>query len=248
MNQVDLLLGVNVDHVATLRQARGTTYPDPVEAALAAERAGADSITVHLREDRRHIQDHDLPRLAERMTTRMNLEMAVTDEMIGIALATKPADCCLVPEKREELTTEGGLDVVGGGRRVVEACRRLRDAGIRVSLFIDPDTAQLTAAAEAGAAVIELHTGTFADAPDETRDAERARIATAATFGTGLGLSVHAGHGLNYDNVGDIASIPEILELNIGHGIVARSVFVGVEAAVTEMKACMRAARSGAAT
>ena len=238
-----LHLGVNVDHVATLRQARGTSYPDPVEAALMAERAGADSITVHLREDRRHIQDHDLPRLRARMQTHMNLEMAVTDEMIAIATRLKPSDCCLVPEKREELTTEGGLDVTSQPERIAAACRRLTGAGIRVSLFIDPDRRQLDAAGEAGAPVVELHTGAYAEAEGEERARELERVQDAARYGEHIGLTVHAGHGLHYDNVGAIAAVPEIVELNIGHAIVARAVFEGLAAAVTDMKRLMLAAR-----
>lgn len=239
-----LKLGVNVDHVATLRQARGTDYPDPVSAALAAERAGADSITVHLREDRRHIQDHDLARLAERMQTHMNLEMAVTEEMLDIASGLKPQDCCLVPEKREELTTEGGLDVASQQDRVAEACRRLAGAGIRVSLFIDPDPAQLDAAVAAGAPVIELHTGAYAEESGEAAAAELARIVAAARYGDELGLVINAGHGLHYDNVAEIAAIEVLDELNIGHAIVARAVFDGIEGAVSEMKRRMIEART----
>ena len=238
-------LGVNVDHVATLRQARGTDYPDPVEAALLAEKAGADSITVHLREDRRHIQDHDLERLQARMQTHMNLEMAVTDEMIGIATALAPSDCCLVPEKREELTTEGGLDVAGQLDRVAAACETLAAAGIRVSLFIDPDRQQLDAARNVGAPVVELHTGAYADADGETQPQEFDRIVDAAAYGTEIGLTIHAGHGLHYGNVTPIAAIPEIVELNIGHAIVARAVFDGFPVAVGEMKRLMDAARQG---
>jgi pyridoxine 5-phosphate synthase len=236
-------LGVNVDHVATLRQARGTEYPDPVEAALLAERAGADSITLHLREDRRHIQDHDLGRLAKAMQTHMNLEMAVTGEMLGIACELRPRDVCLVPEKREELTTEGGLDVAGQLDKVGDACRRLADSGIRVSLFIDPDRAQLDAARTLGAPVVELHTGAYADADGEERVAELARVVDAAAYGNDVGLVVNAGHGLHYDNVTSIAEIPEIVELNIGHAIVARAVFVGFPAAVADMKRLMNEAR-----
>lgn len=241
-------LGVNVDHVATLRQARGTDYPDPVSAALCAERAGADSITVHLREDRRHIQDRDLPALLERMQTHMNLEMAVTPEMIDIATRLAPADCCLVPEKREELTTEGGLDVAAQPGRVAEACSRLADAGIRVSLFVDPDPRQLDAAVAAGAPVVELHTGAFAESTGEAQNAELERILGAARYGQECGLTVHAGHGLHYDNVARVAAIEQIVELNIGHSIVARAVFDGIGAAVAEMKRCMNAARAGAGT
>ncbi len=238
-------LGVNVDHVATLRQARGTSYPDPVEAALLAEKAGADSITVHLREDRRHIQDDDVRRLAQRMTTHMNLEMAVTDEMIGIARTVRPADCCLVPERREELTTEGGLDVTGRLERVTEACRALTNAGIRVSLFIDPDARQLEASAAAGAPVVELHTGCYADAQTAAeRAAELQRVRDAARYGAELGLTIHAGHGLHYDNVVSIAAIDQIVELNIGHAIVARAAFDGMAKAVGDMKRLMLGARA----
>jgi len=240
---MDIHLGVNVDHVATLRQARGTDYPSPVEAALEAERAGADSITLHLREDRRHIQDADLPLLKERMQTHMNLEMAVTDEMLGIACRLVPSDVCLVPEKREELTTEGGLDVAGQVARVRDAVARLAQASIRVSLFIDPDRDQLEAAREAGAPVVELHTGAYADADGERQAGELERIVEAAGLGAGLGLVVHAGHGLHYENVGAIARIPEIRELNIGHAIVARAVFDGMAGAVGLMKRLMQEAR-----
>ena len=238
-----LNLGVNVDHVATLRQARGTNYPDPVEAALMAEDAGADSITLHLREDRRHIQDHDLGRLQSRMRTHMNLEMAVTDEMLSIAADLKPQDCCLVPEKREELTTEGGLDVAGQMDKIRDACERLANNGIRVSLFIDPDERQLDAAREVGAPVVEIHTGAFADADDADAPAELERIVSASAYGDSIGLTVHAGHGLHYENVGAIACIPEIVELNIGHAIVARAVFDGFSVAVAEMKRLMSEAR-----
>jgi pyridoxine 5-phosphate synthase len=239
-----LKLGVNVDHVATLRQARGTDYPDPVEAALMAEAAGADSITLHLREDRRHIQDHDLGRLHARMKTHMNLEMAVTEEMLSIASEIRPQDCCLVPEKREELTTEGGLDVAGQLDKVGNACERLAASGIRVSLFIDPDERQLDAAQQVGAPVVEIHTGAFADADDASAPVELERIVAASAYGDGIGLTVHAGHGLHYGNVGAIARIPEIVELNIGHAIVARAVFDGFKVAVAEMKHLMTAARS----
>jgi len=238
-----IYLGVNIDHVATLRQARGTPYPRLADAVIIAERAGADSITVHLREDRRHIQDADLPAIAEVMQTHMNLELAVTDEMLGIACEFAPSDCCLVPERREELTTEGGLDVAGQIVRVREACTRLADAGIRVSLFIDPDEAQLEAAVAYGAPVVELHTGAYAEAQGERRAAELQRIIAAAAFGDGLGLVINAGHGLNYDNVGEIAVIPQIVELNIGHGIVSRAVFDGLAVAVSEMKRLMTEAR-----
>ena len=238
-------LGVNIDHVATLRQARGTPYPRPAAAVVIAERAGADSITVHLREDRRHIQDADLPAIAAVMQTHMNLELAVTDEMLGIACEFAPSDCCLVPERREELTTEGGLDVAGQAGRVKDACARLADAGIRVSLFIDPDERQLEAALVCGAPVVELHTGAYADAEGEQCAAELQRIAAAAALGDRLGLVVNAGHGLNYDNVGDIAALPQIVELNIGHAIVSRAVFDGLAVAVSEMKRLMTEARGG---
>ena len=240
-----IALGVNVDHVATLRQARGTRYPDPVAAALAAERSGADSITIHLREDRRHIQERDLEIMQRTVLTRVNLEMAITDAMLDIALRVRPADGCLVPEKREELTTEGGLDVAGQVEAVSRACRRLEDAGIRTSLFIDPDPAQLEASAACGAPVVELHTGTYADAPDRNQQAiELDRIREAAEFGDRLGLTIHAGHGLHYHNVQPVAAIESIVELNIGHAIVARSVFDGVDKAVADMKALMLAARA----
>ncbi len=238
-------LGVNIDHVATLRQARGTPYPRPADAVVIAEAAGADSITVHLREDRRHIQDGDLSEIAAVMQTHMNLELAVTDEMLDIACEFGPSDCCLVPERREELTTEGGLDVAGQADRVREACKRLADAGIRVSLFIDPDERQLEAAAACGAPVVELHTGAFADAGEGQRAAELERIVAAAAFGDRLGLAINAGHGLNYENVGEIAAIPQLVELNIGHAIVSRAVFDGLAAAVSEMKRLMTEARGG---
>ena len=242
--QQDILLGVNIDHVATLRQSRGTCYPDPVQAAFEAEQAGADSITVHLREDRRHIQERDVTLLKQTLATRMNLEMAATDEMVTIAEQIKPRDCCLVPEKREELTTEGGLDVVGQLDRITDVCSRLKDAGIRVSLFIEADLKQLDAAVKAGAPVIEIHTGTFADLRDDNaRAAELERISGAVKHGVDIGLQVNAGHGLHYHNVGSIAAIAEIRELNIGHAIVARSVFTGFQEAVREMKRLMQAAR-----
>ncbi len=236
----DILLGVNVDHVATLRLARGTHYPDPVEAALMAERAGADSITVHLREDRRHIQDRDIELLGRSLQTRMNLEMAVTDEILQIASDLRPSACCLVPENRQELTTEGGLDVVGHSSRIENACSELSGHGVRVSLFVDPEPRQLDAAISVGAPVIEIHTGCFADA--KTADAaagELARIQEAARYAAGLGLLVHAGHGLHYKNVQAIAAITEIQELNIGHSIVARAVIDGLTTAVAEMKRLM---------
>jgi pyridoxine 5-phosphate synthase len=244
-NNTALHLGVNIDHVATLRQARGTNYPDPTQAALIAEQSGADSITLHLREDRRHIQDADLAALAAVMKTHMNLEMAVTDEMIGIAIQTMPQDCCLVPEKREELTTEGGLDVISQPDRIADACSRLAEAGIRVSIFIDPDPAQLDAAIAAGAPVVELHTGAFADASDGEKAAELQRIKVAAEYASNLGLIVNAGHGLHYENVHEVAVIPQIIELNIGHSIISRAVFDGLAKAVGDIKGLMVKARQG---
>jgi pyridoxine 5-phosphate synthase len=239
-----IALGVNIDHVATIRQARRTRYPDPVYAALMAEQAGADCITLHLREDRRHIQDRDLRAMKDVLQTRMNLEMAVTDEMIDIAIEVQPRDVCLVPERREELTTEGGLDVAGQLERVREAVARLSAAGIRVSLFIDPDPAQLDASLAAGAPVVELHTGAYADAPEEAeQQRELERVVAAARHGVALGLAVNAGHGLNYHNVQPIARIVEIAELNIGHAIVARAIFDGLSTAVIEMKRLMTEAR-----
>ena len=238
-----IYLGVNIDHVATLRQARGTTYPRPAEAAFIAERGGADSITVHLREDRRHIQDHDLDEINEIMRTHMNLEMAVTDEMIAIAKRVCPRDVCLVPEKREELTTEGGLDVAGQVDVVRAACTELGEAGIRVSLFIDPDRAQIDAALDAGAPVVELHTGAYANADGKAQRAELERIADAAAYGHDRGLVINAGHGLHFHNVRPVVRIPEIVELNIGHAIVARAVFDGLLSAVAEMKRLMLEAR-----
>lgn len=236
-------LGINIDHVATLRQARGTRYPCPVQAALMAESAGADAITLHLREDRRHIQDADVEILRKLLQTRMNLEMAVTDEMLAIALRVQPQDVCLVPERREELTTEGGLDVITHFDKVSHACRVFRDAGIRVSLFIGPDHRQLDAAKAAGAPVIEIHTGHFADAATaEEGQRELERIQSAVVYGTQLGIKVNAGHGLHYHNVQKIAAIPDVRELNIGHAIVAHALFVGWERAVREMKALMLAA------
>lgn len=237
-------LGVNVDHVATLRQARLTRYPDPLTAALIAEQAGADSITIHLREDRRHIQERDLTLMQQSLLTRVNLEMAVTEPMLAIAEAAAPADACLVPESREELTTEGGLDVAGQLDRVRAAVARLAAAGIRVTLFIDPDPEQIEASAAAGAAVVELHTGRYADAATrESRAAELGRVRAASEAATAQGLTVHAGHGLNYHNVVPVAAIPDIVELNIGHAIVARAVFDGIGAAVRRMKALMDGAR-----
>ncbi len=235
-----LLLGVNIDHIATLRNARGTCYPEPAHLAAVAECAGADGITIHLREDRRHIIDRDVAVLAQTLQTRMNLEMAVTDEMVEIALKTKPAFVCLVPEKREELTTEGGLDVAGSFDKVESAVRRLNAAGIQVSLFIDPENSQIDAAVKTGAAYIELHTGQYADAEsEEVQEAELKRVAKAATYAAQAGIKVNAGHGLNYHNVKAIAALPEIIELNIGHAIVARAVVDGFASAVSEMKRLM---------
>lgn len=243
-NTQAILLGVNIDHVATLRQARGTRYPDPVQAAIEAEQAGADSITLHLREDRRHIQERDVRLLREILQTRMNLEMAVTEEMLGMAEKYRPEDCCLVPERREELTTEGGLDVAGQLPRVREACQRLADAGVKVSLFIDADPGQIEAAAECGAPAIEIHTGHYADAetPVQQRK-ELARIADGVARGVEAGLQVNAGHGLHYHNTTPIAAITDIRELNIGHAIIARAVFSGLQEAVREMKRVMNEAR-----
>ncbi|MDQ1341846.1 MAG: Pyridoxine 5-phosphate synthase [Pseudomonadota bacterium] len=243
-----LRLGVNIDHVATLRQVRRASYPDPLLAALVAEQAGADSITLHLREDRRHIQDHDVERMRASLQTRMNLEMAATDAMIEIARRVRPQDACLVPERREEVTTEGGLDVAGQVARLRECCTALREAGSRVSLFIDPEPRQLEAALEAGAPVVELHTGAYADSSGERQALELMRLVEAARFGSRIGLTVHAGHGLHYHNVQPVAAIAEIVELNIGHAIVARAVVDGLAAAVREMKSLMTAARHGLAT
>ena len=231
-----VLLGVNIDHVATLRQARGTSYPSVFQAAELAIGAGADSITVHLREDRRHIQDEDVRLLCSTTNIRVNLEMAVTPEMLGIALQRKPSDVCLVPEKREELTTEGGLDVVANRAAVAAAAAQLGDAGIRVSLFIDPDPEQLDAARQVRAPVVELHTGTYADATGEDQQIELQRLHQACRTGHGMGLQINAGHGLHLDNVQDVTRLPHMNELNIGHSIIARAIFVGLEAAVGEMK------------
>lgn len=237
-------LGVNIDHVATLRQARRGREPDPVHAALAVELAGADSITLHLREDRRHIQDHDVRALRTLLQTRMNLEMAVTEEMLAIAVEVRPADCCLVPEQRTELTTEGGLDVAARIEPVRAASARLAAAGIRVSLFIDPDAAQIEAAARTGAPVVELHTGSYAVASGAAKATELGRLASGARLAARLGLRVHAGHGLDYHNVQPVAALTEIVELNIGHAIVSRAVFTGLAAAVRDMKALMLAVRA----
>jgi len=240
-----ILLGVNIDHVATLRQARGTRYPDPVQAAIEAEQAGADSITLHLREDRRHIQDRDVVMLQDVLQTRMNLEMSVTEEMLDIACRVRPVDCCLVPERREELTTEGGLDVAGQMERMRNACQRLSEAGVRVSLFIDADRRQVEASREVGAPCIEIHTGHFADAGNASdQDAEFRKIRQAICLGDDIGLQVNAGHGLHYHNVQAIAALPQVQELNIGHAIVARAVISGLGEAVREMKRLMVEARS----
>ena len=245
MKTNSILLGVNIDHIATIRQARGTLYPEPIQAALLAEQHGADAITLHLREDRRHIQDRDVFSLREMLQSRMNLEMAVTDEMIAIASRVKPADCCLVPERREELTTEGGLDVLGQFDKIKQACDKLGAEGIRVSLFIDAEEKQISAAHESGAPVIEIHTGHYADAKSlSQKHSEYEKIVNAVKHGVSLGLQVNAGHGLDYHNVADIAAIPQIKELNIGHAIIARAVFTGLPEAVQTMKDRMRAARN----
>jgi pyridoxine 5-phosphate synthase len=238
-----LALGINIDHVATLRQARRGRYPDPIHAALAAEMAGADSITLHLREDRRHILDNDVRVLKGLLKTHMNLEMAVTDEMIGIAADVRPADCCLVPEKREEVTTEGGLDVASQVPRLTEATRVLAGHGIRVALFIDPDPRQIEAAAEIGAPVVELHTGAYAEREGSRQATELERLRSGARLAAGMGIEVHAGHGLNYHNVQPVAAIRDIVELNIGHSIVARALFDGLSVAIRDMKQLMAAAR-----
>jgi pyridoxine 5-phosphate synthase len=241
----EILLGVNIDHIATLRQSRLTTYPDPVQAAIEAEQAGADCITLHLREDRRHIQERDVELLRGLLQTRMNLEMAVTDEMIAFAERIRPQNCCLVPERREELTTEGGLDVVGQEARMRDACARLAAAGCEVSLFIDAEDAQIEAAARVGAPAVEIHTGHYAEDWDTARAEARLEVVRRAVLkGVGLGLQVNAGHGLNYHNVKAIAAIAGIRELNIGHAIIARAVFTGLGEAVREMKRLMMEARS----
>lgn len=242
-----LRLGVNIDHVATVRNARGTPWPDPLRAALLAEDAGADGITAHLREDRRHISDADIARLSEALKVPLNLEMAATAEMQAIALRHRPHAVCLVPEKREERTTEGGLDVAGDLARLTDYIAPLREAGSRVSLFIGHDPRQIEAAAQAGAAVVELHTGAYCDLDTEgrlaDRDAELAGLAEGARLAASLGLEVHAGHGLTFDTVGPIAAIPELAELNIGHFLIAESIFVGLAPAITEMRRRMDAAR-----
>jgi pyridoxine 5-phosphate synthase len=243
MSYKTIALGINVDHVATLRQARRGRYPDPVHAALAAEMAGADSITLHLREDRRHIQIQDVRTARDLLKTHMNLEMAVTDEMLEIARVVRPSDCCLVPERRQEITTEGGLDVASQVQRIKEATAVLMGQGIRVSLFIDPDPAQIEAAAQTGASVVELHTGAYADSAGARQAAELQRLRAGAHLAASHGLTVHAGHGLHYHNVQPVAAISEIVELNIGHSIISRAVFDGLTVAVREMKALMVAAR-----
>ncbi len=242
---MNIYLGVNIDHIATLREARGTTYPSPLEAALICEKSGADSITLHLREDRRHIQDRDIHVLKQTLHTRMNFEMAVTDEMVAIACDVKPAFCCLVPEKREELTTEGGLDVVGQLDKITIATEKLAAAGIAVSLFIDADTAQIDAALASKAPYIEIHTGHYADLACEVEQRiELERLTAGIKYAHSLGLKVNAGHGLNYFNVKPIAAIKEIIELNIGHAIIARAVIDGLDKAVRDMKQLMLEART----
>jgi pyridoxine 5-phosphate synthase len=243
MTPTHIDLGINIDHVATVRQARRAPYPDPVHAALLAEQAGADNITLHLREDRRHIQDRDVHALRPLLQTRMNLEMGMTPEMLEIAVGVRPQDCCLVPEKRQEITTEGGLEVAGDLERVTAAVKKLSAAGIRVALFIAPDLAQIEAAKRSGAPVIELHTGTYAEATGSAQARELERLASAAKRAANLGLEVHAGHGLTYNNVGPVAAVSEIVELNIGHCIIARAIFTGLERAVADMKALMLGAR-----
>jgi pyridoxine 5-phosphate synthase len=236
-------LGVNVDHVATVRQARRVAVPDPVEAALLAEKAGADGITVHLREDRRHIQERDVELMRRRLGTKLNLEMAVTPAMVALAEKLRPDDACFVPEKREELTTEGGLDVAANKQKILEAVRRLQERGIQVSLFIDPRKNQIEASQAVGAHAVEIHTGAYCNAADAEREKERAAVAAAAALAHSLALEVHGGHGLDYDNVPPIAAIPEIVELNIGHSIIARAVIVGIEQAVREMKQLLTKAK-----
>jgi pyridoxine 5-phosphate synthase len=238
-----LRLGVNVDHVATIRQARGTAYPDPVEAGLIAAAAGADSITVHLREDRRHIQEHDVLRLLDDSPVPVNLEMAVSADMLALGRRLRPRYACLVPERRAELTTEGGLDVAGQLTVVRGACKQLADAGVQVALFVDPDPRQLEASVAAGAPHVEVHTGRYADATGEAQAEELGRIRDFARDGVAAGLEVHAGHGLHLGNVAAVAAVPEIVELNIGHSIVARALFVGLAAAVVEMRRAMTDAR-----
>ena len=244
MNGGTIALGINIDHVATIRQARRGRFPDPVHAALTAEMAGADSITLHLREDRRHIQDNDVHVLRGLLKTHMNLEMAVTDEMLTIASQVRPQDCCLVPERRAEITTEGGLDVAGQVARMKDAVARLGASGIRVALFIDPDSRQIDAAAHAGAHAIELHTGAYAETTGSRQATELERLRAGARQAAALGIVVHAGHGLDYHNVQPVAAINEIVELNIGHAIISRAVFDGLSVAIRDMRALMAAARA----
>ncbi|WP_294214033.1 pyridoxine 5'-phosphate synthase [uncultured Sphingomonas sp.] len=239
----DLRLGVNIDHVATVRNARGSGYPDPVRAALLAVEAGADGITAHLREDRRHITDDDIARLATGLTVPLNLEMAATDEMLAIALKHRPHAACIVPEKREERTTEGGIDAAGQFERLSPIVAQLREAGVRVSLFIEPDAAQIDAAIRLGAPVVELHTGRYAELDGEARTAELRRLSDAAALAAKNGIEVHAGHGLTFDNVGPIAAIPQVRELNIGHFLIGEALFVGLDGAVRRMREDMDAAR-----
>lgn len=244
LNDTEIKLGVNIDHVATIRQSRGTHYPEPVQAALIAEQAGADAITIHLREDRRHIQERDVEILRDVLQTRMNLEMAVTDEMIVVAEKIQPQDCCLVPERREELTTEGGLDVASQVEKITDACSRLKEANVRVSLFIDAELEQIEAAIKTNAPVIEIHTGHYADAKTEKQRAhEYHRIIEAAKLASNAGLQVNAGHGLHYHNVKPIAALEQMRELNIGHSIIARAIFSGLHDAVAEMKSLMLEAK-----
>jgi pyridoxine 5-phosphate synthase len=239
-----LRLGVNVDHVATVREARGGDNPDPVRAAILAQAAGADGITAHLREDRRHISDGDILRLTEALTIPLNLEMAATDEMLSIALKAKPHAACIVPEKREERTTEGGIDCIGQHNRLKPIVARLVDAGIRVSMFIEPDRKQIDAARNLGAPVVELHTGAYANATGEARDKILRHIHNSAEFGADLGLEIHAGHGLTYENVKAVAAIPHIRELNIGHFLIGEAIFIGLEASIREMRTLMDEARA----
>jgi pyridoxine 5-phosphate synthase len=238
-----LRLGVNIDHVATVRNARGAGYPDPVRAALLAAEAGADGITAHLREDRRHITDDDIARLAAELTIPLNLEMAATDEMLAIALRHRPHAACIVPEKREEVTTEGGLDAAGQFARLEPLVAQLRNAGIRVSLFIEPDARQIDAAIRLGAPVVELHTGRYAELDGEARTEELRRLSDAAALAAKNGIEVHAGHGLTFDNVGPIAAIPQVRELNIGHFLIGEALFVGLDDAVRRMRDAMDVAR-----
>ncbi|BBK36843.1 pyridoxine 5'-phosphate synthase [Allostella sp. ATCC 35155] len=242
-----LRLGINIDHVATVRNARGGSHPDPLRAARIAADAGADGITAHLREDRRHIRDGDIGRLVEEIALPLNFEMAATEEMVAIALRHRPHAACIVPEKRTEVTTEGGLDVIGGREHLVPVIRRLADAGIRVSLFVDPEPAQLDAAIAVGAPVVELHTGAYCEAAGTEREHELERIRRAAAHAAAIGLECHAGHGLAYDSVGPVAAIPSLVELNIGHFLVGEAIFVGLEAAIRQMRRLMDEARSGAA-